>query len=64
MRRKILSLKKSMSLYEVALEIGISESTLYNYINNYKEISKKSEAKIRDYFRKRDEKNENITNYK
>ena len=53
-----------MSLYEVALEIGISESTLYNYINNYKEISKKSEAKIRDYFRKRDEKNENITNYK
>ena len=40
-----------MSLYEIALDIGISESTLYNYINDYKKVSKKSENKIKEYFR-------------
>jgi DNA-binding LacI/PurR family transcriptional regulator len=61
MRKRILSLKKRMSLYDVALDIGISESTLYNYINNYKKISRKSLEKIEKYFRKREENYENTT---
>lgn len=61
MKQKILKLKKRLSLYDIALDIGISESTLYNYVNEYKQISKKSEEKIEKYFRRREE-NENITN--
>ena len=61
MKQKILKLKKRLSLYDIALDIGISESTLYNYVNEYKQISKKSEEKIKKYFRRREE-NENITN--
>lgn len=52
MKLKILSLKEKMSLYEIALDMGISESTLYNYVNDYKKISKKSRDKIRMYFEK------------
>ena len=63
MKQKILELKKKTSLYEIALDIGISEATLYNYVNDYKKISEKSVDKIRKYFRKREEKNENTTNY-
>ena len=61
MKSKILSLKEKISLYEVALDIGISESTLYNYVNDYKKISKKSRDKIRMYFKRREE-NENHIN--
>lgn len=61
MKSKILSLKEKTSLYEVALDIGISESTLYSYINDYKKISKKSRDKIRMYFKRREE-NANCTN--
>lgn len=61
MKQKILKLKKRLSLYDIALDIGISESTLYNYVNEYKQISKKSEEKIEKYLRRREE-NENITN--
>lgn len=62
MKRKILKLKEKESLYEIALDIGLSESTLYNYVNDYKKISKKSVERIKEYFRKREE-NENIANY-
>jgi DNA-binding LacI/PurR family transcriptional regulator len=61
MKSKILSLKEKISLYEVALDIGVSESTLYNYVNDYKKISKKSRDKIRMYFKRREE-NENYAN--
>jgi plasmid maintenance system antidote protein VapI len=64
MKGEILKLKKKESLYEIALDIGISEATLYNYVNDYKKISEKSIDKIREYFRKREEKNENTTYYK
>ena len=40
MKSKILKLKEKMSLYEVAVDMGISESTLYNYLNDYKKVSK------------------------
>lgn len=63
MKGEILKLKKKESLYEIALDIGISEATLYNYVNDYKKISEKSIDKIREYFRKREEKNENTTYY-
>lgn len=62
MKRKILKLKEKESLYEIALEIGLSESTLYNYLNDYKKISEKSIGKIERYFKRR-ENNENIANY-
>ena len=61
MKLKILSLKERMTLYEIALDMGISESNLYNYVNDYKKISKKSRDKIRMYFKRREE-NENYTN--
>ena len=61
MKSKLLSLKEKISLYEVALDIGVSESTLYNYVNDYKKISKKSRDKIRMYFKRREE-NENYAN--
>ena len=62
MKSKVLSLKERMSLYEIALDMGISESTLYNYINDYKKISKKSIDKIRMYFKEKERVNENYTN--
>ena len=63
MKQKILELKKKTSLYDMALDMGISEATLYNYVNDYKKISEKSVERIKEYFRKREEKNENITYY-
>jgi DNA-binding CsgD family transcriptional regulator len=62
MKQKILKLKEKESLYEIALEMGLSETTLYNYLNDYKKISEKSIGKIKRYFKRR-ENNENITNY-
>ena len=62
MKNKILKLREKMSLYEIAIEIGISETTLYSYINDYKKVSRKSIGKIERYFKRR-ENNENITCY-
>ena len=62
MKQKILKLKEKESLYEIALEMGLSETTLYNYLNDYKKISEKSIGKIERYFKRR-ENNENTTNY-
>lgn len=62
MKQKILSLKEKISLYEIALDMGVSESTLYNYVNDYKKISKKSRDKIRMYFEKERVTNESNTN--
>ena len=53
-------MKKDRSLFEIALDIGISESSLYNYVSDYKNISNKTLNKIKDYFRRREY--ENITN--
>lgn len=61
MKLKILSLKERMSLYEIALDMGISESTLYNYVNDYRKVSKKSVDKIRMYFKEKERVNENYT---
>ena len=52
MKQKILTLKEKLSLYEIALDMGISEATLYNYVNDYKKISEKSIEKIRRYFKR------------
>jgi len=60
MKRRILKMKKDRSLFEIALDIGISESSLYNYVSDYKNISNKTLNKIKDYFRRREY--ENITN--
>lgn len=53
MKRKILSLKNKMSLYDIALDIGISESSLYCYINNYRKVGPKTVDKIREYLKTR-----------
>ena len=62
MKQKILKLKEKESLYEIALEVGLSETTLYNYLTDYKKISEKSIRKIERYFKRR-ENDENIANY-
>ena len=62
MKQKILKLKEKESLYEIALEIGLSETTLYNYLTDYKKVSRKSIGKIERYFKRR-ENNENTTYY-
>ena len=62
MKQKILKLKEKESLYEIALEMGLSETTLYNYLTDYKKISEKSIGKIERYFKRR-ENDENIANY-
>lgn len=62
MKEKILKLKEKKSLYEIALDMDISESTLYNYINDYKKISRKSIDRISNYFKKKErEEYENST---
>lgn len=61
MRNKILELKKIMSLYEIALEMDLSETTLYNYMKGCKNISRRSLGKIQRYLKRREE-NENTTN--
>lgn len=62
MKQKILKLKEKESLYEIALEMGLSEATLYNYLNDCKKISEKSIGKIERYFKRR-ENNENTADY-
>lgn len=61
MKEKILKLKKTMSLYEIAIEMDLSETTLYNYITGCKNLSRRSLGKIERYFKRREE-NENTTN--
>lgn len=45
----LLKLKKTKSLYDIALDIGISESSLYNYVNKYKPVGKSITEKIERY---------------
>ena len=54
MKKKILKLKKKISLYEISLDMGISESSLYNYLNDYKTVSSKIKDKITRYFKERE----------
>lgn len=42
------------NLFEIAMEIGISESTLYSYLNNYRPVSDNMKQKIENYFEKVD----------
>ena len=51
MKEKILKLKSKKSLYEVAIDIGVSEASLYCYLNNYKKVGKKVLSKLEDYFK-------------
>ena len=52
MKHKLLELKSTKSLFEISLDIGVSESSLYNYLNDYKEISKPIREKIESYLEK------------
>lgn len=52
MKEKILELKERKSLHEIALDIGVSEASLYCYVCNYRKIGKKVLSKIEAYFEK------------
>lgn len=41
------------SLYDMSLDIGISESSLYSYIHRYKPISNKMRDKIEKFLKER-----------
>ena len=49
MKEKLKKLKEKKSLYEISLDIGVSNSSLYNYLNDYKELSKPIKDKIEKY---------------
>ena len=53
-----------MSLYDISLDIGISEATLYNYVNDYKKVGQKSIRKIEEYFKRREDENSTDKQYK
>ena len=56
MKHEIMNLKRERSLYDIALDIGISEASLYCYLNNYRKIGDKVLIKIREYLEgRRDE---------
>lgn len=46
--------KLNCDLYSLALDIGVSQSTLYNYLNDYKKVSQKLKEKIENYLKKVD----------
>ena len=50
---KIKKLKESKSLYEIALDIGISEYSLYCYFNRYNKVGSRVKNKIEKYFKER-----------
>lgn len=50
MKERILKLKSKKSLYEVALDIGVSEASLYCYLSNYKKVGSKVLKKLEEYF--------------
>ena len=41
-------------MYEIALDMGISEYSLYCYVNNYAKVSQKRKDKIQNYLKKVD----------
>jgi hypothetical protein len=47
---------KNKSLYEIALDMGISEYSLYCYLNEYANISMKRRKFIENYLEKVDKK--------
>ena len=49
-------LLQNKSMYELALDIGISEYSLYCYVNNYKKVSAKRKKLIENYLKKVDKK--------
>lgn len=53
-------LLKNKSLYEISLDMGISEYSLYCYKNNYNNISTKRRKFIENYLKKVDKKDDSI----
>ena len=49
---KILKMKESKRLYEIALDMGVSEYPLYCLINNYKKVGERTVRKIENYLEK------------
>ena len=43
-------------MYELALDMGISEYSLYCYVNNYNKVSEKRKKLIENYLKKVDKK--------
>ena len=51
-----LKLPQNKSMYELALDMGISEYSLYCYVNNYNKVSEKRKKLIENYLKKVDKK--------
>ena len=60
MRQKLLKLKETDNLYNMSLDIGISESSLYNYMTERRKVSTSILEKIKKYLEEKEI--ENITN--
>lgn len=56
MNMTLNQLLKNKSLYEISLDMGISEYSLYCYKNNYSNISTKRRKLIENYLKKVDKK--------
>lgn len=54
MHQSISKLLEKHSMYEIALDMGISEYSLYCYVNNYAKVSQKRKDKIQNYLKKVD----------
>jgi len=53
---KMQKLLKKKSTYDIALDMGISEYSLYCYVNNYDKVSAKRRKLIENYLEKVDKK--------
>lgn len=49
MKEKLLKMKSKKSLYDIALDIGVSEASLYCYLNSYKKVGSKVLNKLESY---------------
>lgn len=51
MKNKLHELLQTQSMYDLALDIGISQYSLYCYINNYKPVGQKVLKKIQEFLK-------------
>lgn len=53
MKASISKLLKTQSMYDLALDMGISEYSLYCYVNNYDKISQRRKQLIENYIQQK-----------
>ena len=53
MKASISKLLETQSMYDLALDMGISEYSLYCYVNNYDKISQRRKQLIENYIQQK-----------